>query len=328
MRRDGSAEIVCVTPNPAIDRTLQVPDLRPGAMMRATSSRVAAGGKGVNVARALSALGAEARCMGPLGGTSGRILAELAAAEGLTGAWTWCEVETRSCVILVDSAARQAMVINEAGPQLLAMDWRRVCTDVLAQAAPALGVCLSGSLQPGVPTEGLAELCRSLVLSGQAPWVDSSGPALVAVLSVRGVRLKINREEAEEVLGLPLNSVAACGAAARQLLGRGMTTVVLTLGAEGAVLAAAEGCWHAAAPPVETASAVGSGDSFLAGLMAALTSGRDLPEALRWGVAAGTANALAEGGARFSRDQFDSVLARVRCCAVPGPDLVFDDESR
>src|SRR5262245_3770495 len=101
------AEILCVTPNPAIDRTLEVPGLRPGAVMRAGASRVAAGGKGVNAARALVALGARARCMGPLGGASGRILADLAAAEGLPAVWTWCEGETRSCLILVDSEARQ-----------------------------------------------------------------------------------------------------------------------------------------------------------------------------------------------------------------------------
>ncbi len=294
--------------------------------MRAASARVAAGGKGVNVARALSALGAEARCMGPLGGPSGRILADLAEADGLDAAWTWCEVETRSCMILVDSAARQTTVINEAGPRFLPGDWTRVCADVLARTARAQGVCLSGSLPPGVPSEGLAGLCRSLVESGQAPWVDSSGPALAAVLSVRGVRLKINREEAQELLGLPLDSVAACGAAARQILRRGLTTVVMTLGTEGAVLAAAEGCWHAMSPPVDTANAVGSGDSFLAGLVAALTSGRDLPEALRWGVAAGAANALANGGARFAREQFDSVLPRIRSRSVSDPDLPLDDE--
>ena len=284
--------------------------------MRATSSRVAAGGKGVNVARALAALGAEVLCMGPLGGASGRVLAELAAADGLAAEWTWCQTETRSCLILVDSAARQATVINEAGPRLAAGDWSRVCTDVLARAAGAQAVCVSGSLPPGVSPEALAELCRSLVESGQAPWVDSSGPALAEVLSVRGVRLKINREEAEEVLGRPLDSVAACAGAARELLGRGLTTVVVTLGAEGAVLAAAEGCWHAVPPPIDTASAVASGDSSLAGLVAALSSGRDLSEALRWGVAAGAANALANGGARFSREQFDSVLAQTRSRAA------------
>lgn len=310
-----STGILCVTPNPALDRTLEVPYFRPGAITRATSARVAAGGKGVNVARALSALGVTARCKGPLGGANGRILADLAAAEGLQASWTWCEVETRSCLILIDSAKREATVVNEPGPPLLAADWRRLCTDVLADAAPAAAVCLSGSLPPGVPSERLAELCRSLVESEKTPWVDASGPALAGVLSVRGVRLKINREEAEEVLGAPLEGVAACGAASRQLLGQGPTTVVMTLGAEGAVLASAEGCWHATSPPVDTASAVASGDSFLAGLVAAVTSGRGLPEALCWGVAAGAANALANGGARFSREQFES--RRELCEAVP-----------
>jgi 1-phosphofructokinase len=319
----AKAGIVCVTPNPALDRTLEVPNLRAGTIMRSASSRVAAGGKGVNVARALAALGIEPLCMGPLGGSSGRILADLAATEGLGAAWTWCEVETRSCTILVDPVSRQATVINEPGPRLPAQDWRRVCSDVLSRAARAQVVCLSGSLPPGVPAEGLADLCRSLVEAGQAPWVDSSGPPLAAVLSAPGVRLKINLEEAEEVLGSSLNGVTACGAAARQLVQRGPTTVVLTLGAEGAVLATAEGCWHASSPPVETASAVASGDSFLAGLVAALTAGRDRSEALRWGVAAGAANALADGGARFSREQFDSVLARTRCDTVPDPENPF-----
>ena len=316
MNPTASGEILCVTPNPALDRTLEVPGFRAGETIRAEAARVAAGGKGVNVARALSVLGARSLCMGPLGGPSGRMLAELASAEGLAASWTWCNVETRSCLILVDSVAGQATVVNEAGPRVPADDWKRTCQDVLARADVAGTICLSGSLPPGVPSEGLAELCRSLVASGHAPWVDTSGPPLSAVLSVRGVRLKINREEAQEVLGLRLDSVSACVAASRRLLERGPLTIVITLGAEGAVLADAAGCWHAAAPPVETDSAVASGDSFLAGLVAASTFGRDLREALRWGVAAGTANALARGGARFSREQFDLCLARVQSSEV------------
>jgi 1-phosphofructokinase family hexose kinase len=311
MTSAAKGEIVCVTPNPAIDRTLEVPGLRPGSMMRATASRIAAGGKGVNVARALSALGARTRCMGPLGGASGRILADLAAAEALPATWTWCDVETRSCLILVDSAAREATVINEAGPRLAAEDWNRVCADVLAQMAGASAVCVSGSLPPGVPPEELAALCRSLVGAGQVPWVDSSGPALEAVLAVPGLRLKINREEAQELLGRRIDGVAACEDAARQLVARGMAAVVVTMGGEGALLADRDGCWRVEAPPIVTVSAVASGDSFLGGLVAAWTSGRDLREALCWGAAAGTANALAAGGARFTRSQFDSVLARI-----------------
>ena len=80
MSGNARAGVLCVTPNPALDRTLEVPNLRPGTVMRAAAERVAAGGKGVNVARALRALGAEARCLAPLGGGNGRILAGLAAA--------------------------------------------------------------------------------------------------------------------------------------------------------------------------------------------------------------------------------------------------------
>ena len=312
---NASGGVLCVTPNPALDRTLEVEGLRPGAILRAAPARVVAGGKGVNVARSLKALGVRTRCAGPIGGASGRMLAGLAAEEGLEADWTWCEIETRSCLILIDSAARQATVINETGPRLSPRDWSRVCEEVLAQAG-GRAVSLSGSLPPGVPADGLAALCRSLAKSGHAPWVDSSGPALDAILSasvsVPGVRVKINREEAEESLGETLHDVGASVAAARRLLERGLSAVVLTLGADGAVLAADEGCWHAAAPPVETASAVASGDAFLAGLLAASIAGRDLAESLRWGVAAGAANALANGGARFSREQFDSVLSRVR----------------
>jgi 1-phosphofructokinase family hexose kinase len=316
MRDTAGAEVICFTPNPALDRTLEVPGFRTGEIMRAEAVRVAAGGKGVNVARAFATLGVPSFCMGPLGGASGRMLAELASAEGLHASWSWFDVETRSCLILVDSAAARATVVNEVGPRLSADDWRQTRQDVLARAPRAGEVCVSGSLPPGVSPEELAELCRSLVESGHSPWVDSSGPPLVAALSTRGVRLKINREETQEVLGLPLDSVSACAAASQRLLQRGPVTVVMTLGTEGAVLADAAGCWHAAAPPLQTDSAVASGDSFLAGLVAALIFGRDLREALRWGVAAGTANALARGGARFSREQFDLSLTRVRSSEV------------
>lgn len=319
--------ILCVTPNPALDRTLEVPNLRAGEILRATSVRVAAGGKGLNVARALAALGVGSRSMGPLGGASGERLAGLAAEEGLDASWTWCDIETRTCLILVDPVARQATVVNEPGPTVSPADWRRFADDVLAasEAAPgASPVCVSGSLPPGVPAAALAELCGSLLVARagreRSVWVDSSGAALDAVLTTPGASLKINREEAEQTLGARLGDLGACAAAARTLLARGAPAVVLTLGADGALAATNAGCWHAASPPVESTSAVASGDSFLAGLVAALVSGRELPEALRWGVAAGAANAIANGGARFTRADFDSVLSRVRSSPVSRSD--------
>jgi 1-phosphofructokinase family hexose kinase len=239
------------------------------------------------------------------------MLADLAAAEGLDAAWTSVAADTRSCLILVDSTAGEATVVNEPGPRLSNEDWRRFRADVLEQAAVVRTVCVSGSLPAGVPPGELADLCRSLLDLGREPWVDASGSALEATLSVSGARLKINREEAQEVLGRSLEDVGACAAAARELMDRGMKAVVLTLGSQGAVLATPRGRWYAGVPPMRTASAVASGDSFLAGLVAASMSGLDPAEALAWGVAAGAANALAVGGARFSREQFESVLPRI-----------------
>ena len=163
-----SAEVICVTPNPALDRTLEVPHLRPGAMMRATSARVAAGGKGVNVARALSTLGVEARCMGPLGGASGRILADLAAADGLNAAWTWCEAETRSCVILVDSGGS-----DEVGRHI-ATAVRRITDKPVTHVVNTHhhGDHYFGNVAFEGATFISSEMCRKMVLETSHEWLE------------------------------------------------------------------------------------------------------------------------------------------------------------
>src|SRR5689334_9541185 len=103
--------ILCVTPNPALDHTMTVPGLRLGEVARATQSFMAAGGKGLNVARVVTALGDAALCAGFLGGHSGRLLADLAEREGLPAAWTWFVGETRTSTILYDPQGSDATVI-------------------------------------------------------------------------------------------------------------------------------------------------------------------------------------------------------------------------
>ena len=115
--------ILCVTPNPAVDRTLTVPGIRLGEVSRAARALVAAGGKGLNVARVARAFGAEARCAGFLGGHSGQLVAELAEREGLCGGWTWIDGETRTCLIIVDPQGGEATVINEVGPAITNLDF-------------------------------------------------------------------------------------------------------------------------------------------------------------------------------------------------------------
>jgi fructose-1-phosphate kinase PfkB-like protein len=171
--------ILCITPNPAIDRTLIVPGLTLSTVHRARKNIVPAGGKGLNVARVIRTLGGEPLCMGFAGGHSGQLLADLAQKDGLPSAWT--DLETRTCTILVAEEG-DATVINEPGPAVTNMEWKRLQQDVREQASSAKFACLSGSLPPDSSMESFHELLSILTSEGKKVWVDTSGLPLRAAL--------------------------------------------------------------------------------------------------------------------------------------------------
>lgn len=307
--------ILCITPNPAIDRTMRVAQLQLGEVHRVSESIVAAGGKGLNVARVARTLGAAVRCAGFAGGHSGRLLAELAEREGLPGEWTWIAGETRTCVIVVAGRQHDATVINEQGPPVSVGDWLRLTEQAARAAAGAQAICLSGSLPPGSLPAHYAELLRRLRATGRPLWADTSGPALAAALEVGGVGVKVNGSEAGALLGVPIAEPQAALAAARVLHGRTRAPVVLTLGGAGAVLANDQGGWHVQPPPIRLVSTVGSGDAFLAGWVVALTRGAAPPAALRQAAAAGAANAMAFGGGQIERAALPDLIERTKVTA-------------
>jgi 1-phosphofructokinase family hexose kinase len=301
--------ILCVTPNSAVDRTLIIPGLNPGQVHRAAQSITAAGGKGLNVARAIQTLGGEPLCLGFLGGHSGRLVAALAEREGLRAAWTWIENETRTCVILVPEEG-EPTVINESGPEVSRAEWGRLAETVKHESAAHPLICFSGSLPPGSPLDSFTSLLHDLAMTGRQVWVDTSGPALTAALSVAGVNVKVNGEELGAILNRKVEAAEAALAGAQVLRERGPRQVAITLGKAGAVMVNEIGGWCVRPPDVRTVSAVGSGDSFLAGLLAALAQGYSPDEALRWAAAAGAANALSAGGGQFAASDFKQLLAQ------------------
>lgn len=302
--------ILCVTPNPAIDRTLYVDALHVGEVHRAEKVLTAAGGKGLNVARTIHALGDSPLCMGLLGGHTGNLLAELTEREGLSARWTRIKNETRTCVILVEHG-RDATVVNERGAQVSADECRTFLRDVWTQAEHAQLVCVSGSLPPGFSLDDFSALLGGLIAQKKSVWVDTSGAALKTALDVRGVNIKVNAQELGEALGLEISNTKQAANAGRQLLERGISSVAATLGRDGAILVADTGVWSARPPAIEVVNSVGSGDAFLGGLAFALEAGNRLDIALRYGVAAGAANALRFGGGMVNRQEFSRLLDRV-----------------
>ncbi len=307
--------ILCVTPNPALDRTLVVPDFRLHGVSRATQVLIAAGGKGLNVARGIVRLGGCVRCAGLLGGHTGRHFAQLAEAEGLVGEWTWHEAETRLAVIIVDGGGRDATLINEPGPSVSGEAWQQFARSVIACATAhkASAVTFSGSVPVG-PTPpmfaALLDACRAL---GAEVWVDSSGEWLRAASSVAGISIKVNGDEIAALTGCAVGGLSHALSLAQSLCGQyAWRRCVITLGKQGAAMASAEGCWIAEPPAVRSISSIGSGDVFLGALVHRLVEGGTEVDALRSAVAAGAANAMSVGGGRFAPEDYRAALAGTR----------------
>lgn len=286
--------IVTVTPNPALDRTLEVPDLPRGEVVRATATRTDPGGKGLNVARALVATGHPSRVVVPVGGTSGRRLLDAAHDAGLDTVAVDIAAEVRTNLSLVEPDGRVTK-INEPGPHLTAAEVAALRAATLQAVEGATWLASCGSLPPGVPTDAHAQLVADGHAAGVRVAVDASGAALVAALAAGPDLIKPNVHELAELVGHPVRTVGEVADAAAKIVARGVDTVVVSLGADGAVLVDGDSRWHATNPAIVVRSAVGAGDALVAGLLAA--GGRG-PTALRSGVAYG-AGAAALPGTQF-----------------------------
>ncbi|MEI8308075.1 MAG: 1-phosphofructokinase family hexose kinase [Chloroflexales bacterium] len=306
--------LLIITPNPALDRTMVFPGLRLGAVQRTEDVVVAAGGKGLNVARAAHSLGQKALVCAPLGGLTGEMVARLADAEGLAGRWSRQGAgETRTCVLLVDPEGGDATALNEAGPVFAAADWDAFQAMVLSAACDSQLCLLSGSLPRGVAPAALGYLIDQLGTAGRRVIVDTSGTALTASLAARPYGVKVNGAELGATLGRgEVTDLADAVVALAALRTRGVGLAAVSLGAQGALVADATGTWWACPPPITLLSSVGCGDSLLAGMATGLLRGLPLPEALRLGVACGSADALTIGGGRLDMADVERLVRLTR----------------
>lgn len=278
--------ILTLTMNPSLDRTIEVPELVRGALVRASGTRLDPGGKGVNVARALAAHKLPTCAVVPRGGPEGRQLCELLEEEGIDVCAVPVTGHTRSNVSLVEPGG-EVTKINEPGGELCQDDLERIVKAVLDTAASADWVVASGSLPPGVADTFYRDLGLRLTERGIRFVVDSSGPALTAALAAGPTLIKPNREELAESVGFGIDTLADAVRAAEVLRDKGARTVLASLGADGAVLVDEQGVRYGESPVDRGRSAVGAGDAMLAGYLAGGVTGVDaLVEALSWGAAA------------------------------------------
>jgi 1-phosphofructokinase family hexose kinase len=289
-----------VGPNLTVDRTLRLPRLVPGAVLRAQEVVATPGGKGVNVVRAATALRVPATLLGFTAGHTGRALAGLLRDDGVALLAVPCAGEARSTLIALEEDGR-ATVVNEPGPTLGEADWRALeAATAEALAAHAMLVC-SGSVPPGAPPDAYARLTLAARRAGVGALVDASGPLLREALAAEPDIVCPNLAEAEAVLGREAggeedveaapDAPERARAAAAALRERGARAAVVTAAGAGAAFAGADGReGFCRAPAVSVRNPIGAGDAFAAGLAAALAAGAELGAAVAAATAVGAAS--------------------------------------
>ncbi len=285
--------ILTVTPNPSLDRTYELPGLDRGTVLRARTDRVDAGGKGVNVSRAVAATGHRTVAVVPLGGPEGATLARLLARDGIEAVGVSVDGSTRVNITLVEPDGTLTKV-NAAGPEISPREAETLLETVRSRSADADWIACCGSLPRGLPSRWYAELVARTHRTGGRVALDTSGAALTAVLRERPDVVKPNAEELAEAVGRPLSTVGDAVKAAEELRDRGARTVLASLGPAGQLLVDSSGVWFGSGPAAAVRSNVGAGDASLAGFLAAGGTG---PAALSAAVAHGTAAVQLPGSA-------------------------------
>ncbi len=283
--------IVAVCVNAAVDVTYRVAQLRVGESHRVSDVRSRAGGKGVNVARVLRQLGEPVLVCGFAGGAAGELIDADLTASGIEHRLTALAAESRRAVAVV--AQDQATVFSEAGPQVGAGDWERLLADVAESCVGVEVVVLSGSLPPGAPVSGYAQLIGLARHHGALTVVDADGEVLSAAAAAAPDVVKPNETEAAALLGRPVRTRTDATESGRQLLRRGAQAAIVSRGAAGLVAVRDGEALAARLDEDVDGNPTGAGDALVAAVARGLACGATWRELLCDGVAVSAA-AVAE----------------------------------
>ncbi|HUX86594.1 MAG TPA: 1-phosphofructokinase [Chloroflexota bacterium] len=304
--------IVTVTLNPAVDRVIVLCELHVGDTNRVTDGQIDPGGKGVNVSRVLAEIGGQSLATGFLAGSLGDLIEKSLRDAGIPVDFIRIPGQSRQNLAIVETCNQRHTLLNEAGPATDPLYLHRLERELRRRVHPGDWVVMAGSVPPHLPLTVYAELIDLVHQAGAKAVLDADGEPLRAGIAAKPELIKPNREELERLVGRPLTTDAEILAAARRLQKRGITYVVVSMGRRGSIGVGPDGAWLAIPPAVTTVSAVGAGDSLVAGLVLALSQGESLAEGMRLGSAAGAATALRPGTRLARAEDFQRLLPLTR----------------
>jgi 1-phosphofructokinase/tagatose 6-phosphate kinase len=298
-----------------------VPHFRLGARHRAVDKRAAAGGKGINVARALKCLGQPVIATGFAGGVTGTRIIEYLTGESVLNDFVRIGEESRTSTVLIDPTTGEQTEINEHGPRVSEAELE-LFREKLMYLAPGADICvIAGSIPKGIPYDFYGDLVTGLKKHGVTTLVDAEGDIMSHALRAEPDMIAPNVNEAEEMVGREFVDAEDLASAPAELR---------ALGAKDAVVTTSGGCWavldenqqttlHVKAPELDPVTTVGSGDALVAGLVSARYIGLGGEEALRYAVACGAESTQHFGAGTLDRTAVDQLVDRVEIEAIQRP---------
>lgn len=287
--------IVTITFSPCIDKSTSIKKLLPDKKLQCAEPKLEAGGGGINVARAIKKLGGDAVAIFPSGGYTGKYFNHLLEKENISTIIIESQNETRENVIVLDEFENAQYRFGMPATQLLAEEWQQ-CLKALQEIKDVSYIIASGSLPPGVPLNIYAQLSVIAKEKNAKFIVDASGEALKEAWDEGVYLLKPNLGELCFLAGKANLQPFEIETVAKEMLDKGKCeAMVVSMGAEGAMLVTTDLTKIIKAPSVTRKSTVGAGDSMLAGIVHFLSQGRNIVEAATYGVACGTAATMNEG---------------------------------
>ena len=302
--------IVTLTINPAIDRILSVDRLAFEDRAYINSSRESPGGRGINASNVIHAFGGKTLAVLPSGGKTGRRLEALLAGCGFPVSVVQIASDVRINLTITDKHGL-TVNLNETGPALSNAEFTKVEQAVRDSLASASWLLACGSLPPGVPPSFYAKLISMARRKKVKTLLHADGRALLEGIEAKPTVVMPNQKEAERLLGRTLLTRTQYLEAAERIRAMGAESVVLSLGSRGAVGAFGDGLVEALPPRVDTLCPIGAGDALSAAYTWAIQRKTDTVDALRWGVAAGTASARLPGMNFASLDQTQEMYRQV-----------------
>jgi 6-phosphofructokinase 2 len=302
--------ILTVTLNPCIDKSSTVEKFKPESKLRCTEIVNEPGGGGINVSKALKKLEAPSVALFPAGGHNGNMLCSLLKEEGILFHAVDTKVETRENWIVLETGDNNQYRFTFPGREVLE-ETIKTLVDQIRSFSPAY-VVASGSLPPGLPDYFYGLIVKNAAAVGAKCIIDTSGPALQALKGKGAYLIKPNSSELCKMLEVETLDKNEIADAAKQAIADGFAEIiVVSMGPDGAWLVSADEKYFVAAPPVEKKSTVGAGDSMVAGITYSLQKQLSLKEAIRFGVACGSAATMNHGTQLFNKSDAENLFALI-----------------